>query len=592
MCIDQVRTCHEKSDPMQKKISSLKSNARISTPPTPAAKNKKITPLDAINTIYFASKESNLPDDLIPSLKKELTVLSKYLNCSQMEAFLFANIATLNLYGDKSDMVDLYRFFEITPFQFMPLVPSLDSLYDKRLIHKKTHRHRSDDAMRKYYFSAAPEIIDALIRNSPFPKSEKREMNGTIEVLEVIYELTNSCIQGELNITDLMTEVEQILNEQKKYPFIRSLRDMDILDKERVLYVFVIWKTLMGTSGVDMDDPITSLFPISSQRVRYIQSIYSGECKLISNDLVEYRQSRFFNDVELQVTDKTAELLEEDQITIFKQRKKFNTIKPETIGAKTLYFSNREEAQISTVREMMMDSTYKELIARLKGKNLPLNLNILLFGAPGTGKTETVLQLAKSSGREIMKVEISQTKSMWFGESEKNIKKIFKEYEELCKNCDLTPILFFNEADAILSNRKSGSNSNTAQTENAIQNILLEELENFKGIFLATTNLADNLDKAFDRRFLFKIKFERPELQAKTAIWMDKISYLTKEEATYLADNFDLTGGQIDNIVRKCEVKSVIEGIDADFEMLKNYCVEELVLSAKTGNFIGFQKSA
>ena len=67
---------------------------------------------------------------------------------------------------------------------------------------------------------------------------------------------------------------------------------------------------------------------------------------------------------------------------------------------------------------------------------------------------------------------------------------------------------------------------------------------------------------------------------------------MTKDEATYLADNFDLTGGQIDNIVRKCEVKSVIEGIDADFEMLKNYCLEELVLSAKTGNFIGFQKSA
>jgi len=83
------------------------------------------------------------------------------------------------------------------------------------------------------------------------------------------------------------------------------------------------------------------------------------------------------------------------------------------------------------------------------------------------------------------------------------------------------------------------------------QNILLEELENFKGIFLATTNLADNLDKAFDRRFLFKIKFERPELKARTAIWMDKISYLSKEDATYLADNFDLTGGQIDNIVRK-----------------------------------------
>jgi hypothetical protein len=577
---------------MQKKISSPKVTKNNSSVPTASCKNKKLTPLDAINVIYFASKDSSLPDDLMPSLKKELNVLSKYLSCSEKEAFLFANIATLNLFGEKSDMVDLYRFFEITPFQFMPLIPSLDALYEKRLIFKKTHRHRSDDVMRKYYYSAAPDIIDALIRNAPFPKSEKREMNGTIEVLEVIYELANSCIQGELNVTDLMTEVDQILNAQKKFAFIRTVRDMDLLDKERVLYIYVIWKTLMGTSAVDMDDPITAFFPVSSHRVRYIQSIYSGECKLVSNELLEYRQSRFFNDVELQVTEKTADLLQEDQIAIFKQKKKSNTIKPETIGAKTLFYSDREETQITTVREMMMESTYVQLINRLKGKNLPLNLNILLFGAPGTGKTETVLQLAKASGREIMKVEISQTKSMWFGESEKNIKKIFKEYEELCKSCDLTPILFFNEADAILSNRKSGSNSNTAQTENAIQNILLEELENFKGIFLATTNLADNLDKAFDRRFLFKIKFERPELKARTAIWMDKISYLSKEDATYLADNFDLTGGQIDNIVRKCEIKSVIEGIDADFEMLKGYCAEELVLSTKSGNFIGFQNRA
>ncbi|MEN9400799.1 MAG: hypothetical protein RL632_1902 [Bacteroidota bacterium] len=577
---------------MQKKISISKATPRVAKSPEAETKNKKITPLDAINTIYFASKESALHENLIPSLKKELNVLSKYLSCTQTEAFLFANIATLNLFGDKSDMVDFYRFFEVTPFQFIPFVPALDSLYEKRLIFKKTQRHRSDDVMRKYHYNAAPDIIDALIRNAPFPKSEKREMNGTIEVLEAIYELASSCMQGEISANDVLPEVEQILNAQKKYKFIRTVRDLDLTDKERVMYIFVIWKTLMGTAAVDMDDFITSFFPISSHRVRYIQSIYSGESKLMSNELLEYRQSRFFNDIELQVTEKTSELLEEDQIAIFKQKKKSNTIKPETIGAKTLFYSEHEETQISTVREMVMDTTYTELIERLKRKNLPLNLNILLFGAPGTGKTETVLQLAKASGREIMKVEISQTKSMWFGESEKNIKKIFKEYEELCKNCDLTPILFFNEADAILSNRKSGSNSNTAQTENAIQNILLEELENFKGIFMATTNLADNLDKAFDRRFLFKIKFEKPELNARTAIWIDKIAYLSKDDASFLAENFDLTGGQIDNIVRKCEVKSVIEGIDADFEMLKSYCIEELVLSAKSGNFIGFQKRA
>ena len=123
----------------------------------------------------------------------------------------------------------------------------------------------------------------------------------------------------------------------------------------------------------------------------------------------------------------------------------------------------------------------------MKAKALPQNLNILLFGAPGTGKTETVYQLAKSSGREIMKVEISQSKSMWFGESEKLIKKIFRDYADLAKQNELTPILLFNEADAILSSRKTNNASAVSQTENAIQNILLSR-HNFHSTNLLSVN--------------------------------------------------------------------------------------------------------
>ena len=68
--------------------------------------------------------------------------------------------------------------------------------------------------------------------------------------------------------------------------------------------------------------------------------------------------------------------------------------------------------------------------------------------------------------------------------------------------CKVKPILLFNEADAVFSKRKDVNNGNVAQTENAIQNIILEEMENLDGILIATTNLADNLDGAFERRFV------------------------------------------------------------------------------------------
>lgn len=69
------------------------------------------------------------------------------------------------------------------------------------------------------------------------------------------------------------------------------------------------------------------------------------------------------------------------------------------------------------------------------------------------------------------------------------------------KTQDNIPILFFNEADGVINKRKDSSSSNTAQTENEIQNIILQEMEDFKGILMATTNLIDNIDNAFDRRF-------------------------------------------------------------------------------------------
>lgn len=142
----------------------------------------------------------------------------------------------------------------------------------------------------------------------------------------------------------------------------------------------------------------------------------------------------------------------------------------------------------------------------------------LFFGAPGTGKTECVLQFAKKSKRNVIHVDISETKSMWYGQSEKLIKRIFSQYKEQYQEQEKAPVLLLNEADAVLGKRKQGGNSSTDSTENAMQNILLEEMEKFEGILIATTNLAANLDTAFDRRFLFKVKFETPTAEPRHKI--------------------------------------------------------------------------
>lgn len=262
-------------------------------------------------------------------------------------------------------------------------------------------------------------------------------------------------------------------------------------------------------------------------------------------------------------------------------------IKHTDVQEKKLFFTHDLDRQLNRVAESLNEKNYHDMCTRLKEKHLPTGVAALLYGHPGTGKTETVMQIARQTGRDIMHVDISSTKSCWFGESEKLIKGVFEKYRSLCKKSKVKPILLFNEADGVFGKRKDSNSSNVAQTENAIQNIILEEMEKLDGILIATTNLADNFDKAFERRFLFKIHFDKPTLEAKTNIWLNKLPSLDKLSAERLAEQFDFSGGEIDNIARKATMDEIVGGIAPSYESLLTLCKEEKIGKSKSSR-VGF----
>lgn len=298
----------------------------------------------------------------------------------------------------------------------------------------------------------------------------------------------------------------------------------------------------------------------------------------------------FFNDTEMKLTDTSYNILKDCGINLFtNKKKKDNVIEASEIPFRKLLFSKDEMNQLFLLKDLLKNKKFIETQKRLSSKNLPKGISILLHGTPGTGKTEIVKQIAKETGRALMKVEISKSKSMWFGESEKIIKRIFTEYKTYSKECKKTPILFFNEADAIISKRREVGNSNVDKTENTIQNILLEELENFEGILMATTNLINNLDSAFERRFLYKIKLKKPDREIRAKIWKLKLSDLKIKDCRYLSDKFNFSGGQIDNVVRKINIFEVLYDRSPRFSDILEYC--EVEKFEKEGNVsIGFRR--
>ena len=258
------------------------------------------------------------------------------------------------------------------------------------------------------------------------------------------------------------------------------------------------------------------------------------------------------------------------------------------IVPKELFYNMDEGRQVARLKELMSEKRFGEIREKMKAKGLRTGFTCLFYGSPGTGKTETVYQIARECGRDLFIVDVSQVKSCWVGESEKNIKDVFDKYRQAVRAEGPVPILLFNEADAIFSVRIDAVRQAADQMENAIQNIILQEMEDLDGILIATTNLTTNLDKAFERRFLYKIRFDKPSLEAKVSIWRSMIPSLSETEAVHLATDFDFSGGQIENIARKREVQSIIGLCEPDFAQVREFCTEENIGNESTRRRIGF----
>ena len=210
------------------------------------------------------------------------------------------------------------------------------------------------------------------------------------------------------------------------------------------------------------------------------------------------------------------------------------------------------------VLDNLMHQMDKRVVQRLvewgvKSKKQGVDARIIFYGPPGTGKTMTAYSLSKSLKRQVLSFDCSKILSMYVGESEKNVRKIFDTYKELTEQTKTEPVLLLNEADQFLSARSSGTGSSAEQMHNQMQNIFLEQIESFKGILIATTNLLENIDSAFSRRFNYKIEFKRPDREQRRTLW----EKMLPTKAPFAADfdieklaGYDLSGGQISLVIK------------------------------------------
>ena len=191
-----------------------------------------------------------------------------------------------------------------------------------------------------------------------------------------------------------------------------------------------------------------------------------------------------------------------------------------------------------------------------------IDARLIFYGAAGTGKTMTAIALAKSLKKSILNFDCSKILSMYVGESEKNVRKIFDTYNDLSEKTKSEPVLLLNEADQFLSSRTTSSLGSADKMHNQMQNIFLEQIENFNGILIATTNLLESIDPAFSRRFDYKIEFTKPNRKQRVELWKKMLPNNAKYEKSFSIDElskYPLTGGQIKVVIKNCAMLTAVK---------------------------------
>ena len=173
----------------------------------------------------------------------------------------------------------------------------------------------------------------------------------------------------------------------------------------------------------------------------------------------------------------------------------------------------------------------------------------LFYGPPGTGKTLTASLLGKATGLDVYRIDLSMVVSKWVGETEKNLKGIFDQAEN--KNW----ILFFDEADSLFGKRTQTKSSNDRYANQEVA-YLLQRIEDFPGLVILATNMKDNIDEAFSRRFQTMVNFPNPDAENRYILWENSLpSDFELEKGIDLheiAQEHEVTGGIIINVIRYC----------------------------------------
>lgn len=547
-----------------------------------------------INSIEFIyeKKDGIYKEEVIDHLLLEnIQIVSEFFSVSQLMAIILSIIAYEQLLEETATLRGILKVISISPSRAVDVYKELKIICRKGWLVQAPAKY----SRNKGNYELSRRALEAIItedKDELIPQQFETQDEALLEISRLVRYYGHEEDKEEM-IEILIEQASGYIH----YPFFNKiLTDNKLKQVEKLILIWMGSEFVCGYDTVDLIYAIDHVF-MNSDWLPVFKQRLSANGYMLTEEYISFVNPGIADLTSIAIGEKLIDLIGQTNKLKTKKIPNFNfctPIFPDDILDTTLFFNQRNKVNMEEILSITDVANHERIVKRLKKENMPTGLAILLYGLPGTGKTETVKQLAKKQGRVILMVDISRFKSMWLGESEKNIKKIFKEYQAALSYYSVAPILLLNEADAILSKRSKVQHS-VDQIMNNIQNILLQSLEDFNGILFATTNLVDNIDDAFDRRFMMKFKLDEPDIKTRFEIINYMLPEITIDLKKFIAENYSLTGAQIQNIKRRIITQKVIKGnIKIKKDLMEQLIEEEVACRSiqKPHQIIGFNNKS
>jgi len=539
--------------------------------------------------------------DFIESKAIENSKIFNDLKCSKDEAKILQKVVSRYIEGTEDNLVIdlLQECFDYETYEYLEYLPLIKNLINLGWLVQMSFgqiKIQEVSNLELLNISVSPSIsllrlledgsIEVALPEIKPYTDHLAYLQDQFDVIEILYKISStrdgfsdsSVGIGRLkNRLILLTKrIEERLKITKEPIVVEEFfKEKKLDERERKIFLALLREEYSGGEGTLRDmNTLIELISIDEYDKIKNRALLDDNSRLVSEEIIDYEEilnmfggisrSFYINEDILQKIihpNKSKKVTKLKLDKLVEEQDIFELIKPTTDLNDVVLHKKTKEMLDTIIKQLDKDVFAKLKAWGIKSKKKSIDAKIIFYGAPGTGKTMTAVSLAKTLKRPILSFDCSKILSMYVGESEKNVRKIFDDFKTLSKEARVQPILLLNEADQFLSSRIEAVVGGADKMHNQMQNIFLEQIERFEGILIATTNLLDNIDKAFSRRFNFKIEFKKPDRKDRKRLWQ----FMLPENADYeegfdidkLAE-FKLTGGEINLVIKNTAYKVAI----------------------------------